>query len=232
MTGHNYYLFLNIISIVFPIILSFDKNVQFYKLWKYAIPAILCTSVIFIPWDAYFTIKSVWGFNEQYLTGIELFGLPLEENLFFFTVPFACVFVYECVRFYLPSFINRSFGFLPIILLIGFNCVSIFLFIQYFGRWYSMSAIGGCLIFVNFAFFYYRKYMGFAFVSYLFICIPFLLINGALTGMFTENPVVWYNPTGFSEIRVITIPMEDFYYNALLVGSSLFFYHLFGRRVG
>lgn len=219
-----FYLILDIISIGFPIVLSFDKNVNFVSRWKYAIISVIVTALIFIPWDAYFTHIGVWGFNDQYLTGIHFFGLPMEENLFFVAVPFACIFVYECVKFYLPNFVSKLDAHLSWMHLLAFNILSIILIVLYFDNLYTVSAVGGALVVINLCSLLVRNYMSAAIISYGFICIPFLFINGALTGLFTENPVVWYNPEEFSQLRFTTIPMEDFFYNIILVASSLFFY--------
>jgi lycopene cyclase domain-containing protein len=60
-----------------------------------------------------------------------------------------------------------------------------------------------------------RWYERFVF-AYLVALIPFLIVNGILTGMFTENPVVWYNESHIMGIRIGTIPFEDLYYNYCL----------------
>ncbi len=97
------YLYLNIFTILFPFLLSFDKRVQFYKNWKYLFPAMVINALIFIVWDSIFTHHGVWGFNDKYLVGIYLYNLPLEEVLFFVTVPYACVFIYECLNVYIKQ---------------------------------------------------------------------------------------------------------------------------------
>src|SRR3712207_5526265 len=102
------YLYLNIFTILFPLLRSFDKRVQFYKTWKYLFPAIAINALIFIIWDSIFTHHGVWGFNTDSLLGIYLFNLPLEEILFFITVPYACVFIYECLNVYVKRDLLRK----------------------------------------------------------------------------------------------------------------------------
>ena len=97
------YLLINIAIVSIPLILSFDKKVHFYKKWRYAIPAIAIPGFIFIVWDIWFTKVGIWSFNKIHLTGIELFGLPIEEHMFFITVPYASIFTYEVLKCYWPE---------------------------------------------------------------------------------------------------------------------------------
>jgi lycopene cyclase domain-containing protein len=61
-------------------------------------------------------------------------------------------------------------------------------------------------------------------LTYLICLIPFLVVNGLLTGAATESPVVWYNEKDFSGWRLLTIPLEDLFYNFdLLLGFVLLF---------
>ena len=57
------------------------------------------------------------------------------------------------------------------------------------------------------------------YISYLVILIPFVIVNGILTGSFINEPVVWYNNSENFGVRVFTIPVEDFGY----AFSMLFF---------
>ena len=53
--------------------------------------------------------------------------------------------------------------------------------------------------------------------------IPFLIVNGLLTGSFIEGEVVWYNNAENLGIRLGTIPIEDIVYafNLLYPGIIL-----------
>ena len=81
MNSHLTYLFLDILSVIFPFLLSFDKKVAFYKTWKYLFPAMFIVGLFFIVWDMLFTAKGVWGFNPAYISGIHIFNLPIEGDI-------------------------------------------------------------------------------------------------------------------------------------------------------
>src|SRR5574343_1338787 len=78
-------------TIVGPFCLSFDKKVHFYTYWKALFPALLLIGTVFLLWDEYFTINKIWGFNNDYLSGIYISHLPLEEVLFFLRRPPRCM---------------------------------------------------------------------------------------------------------------------------------------------
>lgn len=226
-----YYLYLNLFCIFCPIVLSFDKNVRYITKWRYSLVSIIASYFIFLPWDYYFHRLGVWSFNEKYTTGIRLFGLPLEENIFFVAVPFACIFVLECVRYYLPAFVRKVDAKLNWTALLIFNVATIILLILYWDKLYSFTVFGLSLILINFSALLFRNYLALCLISLLLIFIPFFLVNGALTGGFTPEPVVLYNDDFISGIRIWTIPIEDFFYNTLMMISLFFFYFAWQKLI-
>jgi lycopene cyclase domain-containing protein len=205
------YFWILIGTIAGPFFLSFDKKVHFYKFWKYFLPATFSVAVFFLIWDEYFTQLEIWGFTPRYLQGIYLGNLPLEECLFFILVPYACLFIHEVLKAYFPKITFEKFAHF---FAFGFTLLGLILGLMYFKQAYTASA---CIIsaLLTIGIYYIKKvlwYGNFVF-TFLVAIIPFLIVNGILTGSFTEEPVVWYNENHIIGIRIFTIPMEDLFYN-------------------
>jgi lycopene cyclase domain-containing protein len=73
-------------------------------------------------------------------------------------------------------------------------------------------------------------YLGRFFVAYIIILIPFLLVNGILTGSWISEPVVWYNDNFNLDLRILTIPLEDVFYGMLLILSNVALYEYLQKR--
>ena len=219
------YLLINLGVILFPFILSFDKKVHFVGKWRFALPAILITGGVFMVWDLLFVILNVWSFNPDYIVGIKFFGLPLEEMMFFLTIPYACIFIYECLNAYFPVNTLQKYSLALSNLLIGI-CIA-FLFFGY-SRWYTVINFGFLLLvlvgveYLNHKFrFMYKFYR-----AYLVALIPFYVVNGFLTAI----PVVMYNNAENTGIRIGTIPFEDHFYLMSLLLMNIYLYEFFKCR--
>jgi len=210
-----FYWFIHLFSVIPVFFLSFDKKVGFYKSWKSLFPAILLISFGFIIWDVLFTKWNVWGFNEKYFVGLEFLGLPIEELLFFVSIPFASLFVHACMVAYFPKDNFKNYD-LPISLMLSLSLILLGLF--NFDRIYTSTTclLTGGAIGAHFLLFE-NTYRTLFYRSFLIILIPFIIVDGALTGWFTKEPVVLYNASEFLGLRIGTVPIEDAIYGLLLL---------------
>lgn len=221
MNPHYTYFLILAASLAGPLTLSFDKKVAFYKNWKYVFPALVIPASFYIIWDIYFTSKGVWHFNENYITGVKWYGLPVEEILFFLLVPYCCVFIYECVRSYFPHLKNKKMADIILkILAILLLVTGIF----YYNKYYTASVFiftGISILLIYLFRNYFKNFDAISFmVSYAVCLVPFLIVNGFLTAI----PVVLYNDAENLGLRIYTIPFEDVFYGMLLILMNIVLY--------
>ncbi|HOJ19321.1 MAG: lycopene cyclase domain-containing protein [Ignavibacteriales bacterium] len=215
------YLLINTGIILFPFLFSFEKQIRFYKQWKRVFLSIAVTGTAFIIWDIIFTMRGVWGFNPAYHTGLYIINLPLEEILFFITVPYSAMFIYEVLGVYLKE---RVIEFKKD----TFTSVATLFFFAGLWFWrdeYTVVVLASCAIFFVVVHFNQNgivRNMNF-WKTIFIIYVPFLIVNYFLTSL----PVVWYNNAENINFRVLTIPLEDFFYSFSLIAFSLFFYDRF-----
>ena len=88
------------VSVAAPLVLSFSKKMDFYKYPSRLIYAILIPFVFFTIWDIFVTARGHWSFNPLYTVGFKIFGLPIEEILFFIIIPFCGLFTWESVKYF------------------------------------------------------------------------------------------------------------------------------------
>ncbi len=170
-------------------------------------------ALFYIVWDFYFTAIHVWSFNAAYVTGIKIYNLPLEEVLFFFVVPYCCVFIYECIRCYYPGLKNSA----AIIILKLLAAVLLITGIVFYNKNYTCYTFLFTAAFIMILFLFKKYFSAFNatvfLISFVIVLIPFLIVNGLLTAI----PVVIYNNEENLGIRLYTIPFEDCFYGMLLL---------------
>lgn len=215
MNSKYLYLIIDLAAVSLPFLFSFHPKANFSKKWKYLWPAILLPGLFFLIWDEWFTRMGIWGFNPEYLTGIYLYSLPIEEILFFICIPYACVFSYEAVGHFSKNKFQRSTANkITLILILLFIIVGT-INIQH---WYTATTSLLSALFLLYIHFKLKPaYLTQFYITYLFILIPFFIVNGILTGTGIEGQVVWYNDTENLGLRLGTIPVEDIFYGMLLI---------------
>jgi len=211
-----------LISFIIPFIFSFHQKIKFYKFFKQIAASLSLIGFFFIIWDIYFTKIGVWGFDKKHHSSIMLSNLPLEEVLFFFVIPFVCVFTYFVLSEKKVLNLNINTTFLKLICIL-----LIVLAVLFFKNAYTISVLILTILILLYIIYYRPDWIGYFFSMYLIIHIfPFLLVNGVLTGYITDLPPVWYDSNNIIGVRLGTIPLEDFLYSFILLflNTSLFEY--------
>ena len=219
------YTIILLISLSYPLYRSFGSPLYFSKKFHALFPAIAIMAAIYLSWDVYFTNAGYWGFNSNYLLGLYIGNLPIEELFFFLIIPFSCMFIYEVLRYLLLDF-SKKFDHQIIHIL---SMLVLFLvFITNLDKSYTRTAAIYALIVLFITWVYRKDILPLFYLSFIFMLIPFILVNGILTGAFIPEQLVWYNNDENLGIRLYTIPVEDIIYcfGMMLTVTSLYEYFL------
>ena len=214
------YLLINFFVIIVPIVYTFHRRLNFYRLYPPFFISTFVVGFVFVVWDIYFTKLGYWGFNPDYITGINLFSLPLEEVLFFFSIPYACVFSYHVLEVLFP--VKDSLAVKKMTYL--FSLILFAIGLCFLDRFYtSITFVSLSIVLlmatqvINLKMFYR---------AYFILLLPFVLTDGLLTGSFIGREVVWYNNDENLGVRLLTIPIEDVFYGMLLLLLNIIIYEL------
>jgi len=206
------YLIFNIIVISGPLLFGSFQKFYFMDRWRDTLISASIVAIPYIVWDALVT-DTHWIFNPQYTLNIRLAHLPIEEWLFFLTVPAACLFTWEMI-------LKRSdnsfteFGKIVRYLAYVLPVIGVWLFLsgkEYTGLVFFFIALA---VFVDM---YFKTDLVFQKRFYLYLALITLFIM-IFNGYLTWRPIVLYGESYQLGFRIFTIPIEDFGY-----GFSLLF---------
>lgn len=213
------YLAIVLASVFMPLLYSFHPKMRFIRWWKVILIAITLTAIPFLFWDILFTKNSIWGFNPAYHLPVKLFSLPLEEWLFFWTIPFASIFTHYSLRYYVPNF-KLSVRLTQIIGVLLLLIAVVLVFINY-SKAYTFVNFTAFAVLMIFGLRFNLKDLQTFIPSFVVILFPFLIVNGILTGSFGFDTIVWYDNTENLGKRIFNIPLEDFAYAFTMLFNSI-----------
>ena len=221
------YFYILIGSLFVPMLFSVFF-IDFIKNWKNFMISTSLVALVFLVWDAVFTAKGVWGFEASYCLGIYILEMPLEEWLFFYIIPFCSLFTHFAFYYKFPEKkINKKTTVVITILLL---LVSMVLLLSNSSRAYTFVNYSGVVLSLILGLLFNLELMQRFYISFLIVLVPFFIVNGVLTGIATELPVVWYDDTENLGIRLGTIPIEDIGYAFSMLFSNLFIYERLNKK--
>lgn len=219
------YLWLDLFVAAGPLALSFDRRVAYVRSWPAVFAAAAIVGAPFIVWDLLAAAAGVWWWSDRFAGPPILSSLPPGELAFFLVVPFSCLFLYEVFASYLPDRRVRFPRRLAVaVALVSFAAGGAALPKSYtavvlasFGLFFLLAGLPRPSLLEE------RT----VWVTFAASFVPFAMVNGLLTAL----PVVLYNPSAILGVRIVTIPLEDFFYSFALVGYLLLVYRGVRRRI-
>ena len=220
------YLLFNLLVLAGPVALSFWSRTRFVHLWPLVAAAAATAAVPYVAWDAWVTGRH-WWFNPEYSLPHRPLGLPPGEWLFFLTVPFACIFTWRTLAKPERGHLSPGRGW---IYLAAVALLPLSVWLWSLGKEYTSLAVGalGVSAIVDRAvgtrLLTHTRYP--RFVAML------MGLTFVFNGYLTARPVVLYDASYQLDVRIWTVPVEDFVYGLSLMNFALIFFHLFTRAPG
>lgn len=219
------YLLLLLIYLVIPVVLSFQKKVRFVFRLKYILPAIIFAGAIFVMWDIRFTQMRIWSFNPDYLSGIELLRLPVEEWLSFLVIPLSSIYIYEWLKVRFEDFEKPNVLLIISLVLLLTTGVLAYIFRT---RMFSFFTFFLSAIYLGYTIFRnrFKKYYTKFYLALIISLVPYLIVSALLNSM----PAIIYDSTHIIGITIAGVPVEKVGYLFLLLLINITIYEYLNNR--
>jgi isorenieratene synthase len=218
------YLLFDLLVLAAPFVLGFMGPTFFRGRSARAWLAVALAAIPFLIWDAMVAGRH-WNFSEAHTLGPELFGLPVEEWLFFAVVPYALIFSWEMICSGSKSRPNPSRAWIRMVCLAAIvpGLVMLVLGFEYTGLTLIALSASAAVDRATGSRVLERPAFG-----------RLLLVVGLSTlvfdGYLTSRPVVTYDDSFNLGLRVASIPIEDFVYGLSSGLLAISLYTWFGSE--
>lgn len=219
------YLLLLLIYLVIPVALSLQKKVRFVFRLKYILPAVIFAGAIFVMWDIRFVQMRIWSFNPDYISGIELLRLPVEEWLSFIVIPLSSIYIYEWLKIRFEDFEKPNVFLIVSLVLLLIAGVLAYIFRT---RMFSFFTFFLSAIYLGYTVFRnrFKKYYTKFYLALIISLVPFLTVSAMLNSM----PAIIYDSTHIIGINIAGVPLEKVGYLFLLLLINITIYEYLNNR--
>ena len=219
------YLLLLLIYLVIPVALSLQKKVRFVFRLKYILPAVIFAGAIFVMWDIRFVQMRIWSFNPDYISGIELLRLPVEEWLSFLIIPLSSIYIYEWLKIRFEDFEKPNVFLIVSLVLLLITGVLAYVFRT---RMFSFFTFFLSAIYLGYTVFRnrFKKYYTKFYLALIISFVPFLTVSAMLNSM----PAIIYDSTHIIGINIAGVPLEKVGYLFLLLLINITIYEYLNNR--
>jgi|ECHnycMinimDraft_1075156.scaffolds.fasta_scaffold00495_5 lycopene cyclase domain-containing protein len=171
----------------------------------------LLTSIPYLIWDHFAVLQGSWTFSRSNTLGLYWFGMPLEEYLFFLSVPLSSLLIYDVARWVLGNAQIR----VPKLLFPASSIALASLGILNVAHSYTSTVLLFTAFILLLTFFLQPHLLSSAsfWIFQALSYIPFLAFDHILVTL----PAFTYGNGAILGIRVFQIPLEEFAYSFSLL---------------
>ena len=143
--------------------------------------------------------------------------------MFFYVIPFCSLFAHFALFYAYP---NLKLGKKTT----RYISIAFVLSVAFYSKAYTVVNFSFLLVTITLGIVWKIELLQQFYISFLVILTPFFIVNGILTGLITDVPVVWYDDAENLGIRLITIPVEDIGYAFTMLFGNLMIFDFLNRK--
>lgn len=95
--SHGHYLLAMAACLLITLPLELVLGARVWRRPRALLLALLPVVVVFVAWDLWGIARGTWDYSPEFITGVHLGPMPLEELVFFVVVPICGLLTYEAV---------------------------------------------------------------------------------------------------------------------------------------
>jgi lycopene cyclase domain-containing protein len=186
--------------------------------FKSTMISLFIMALIFSIWDQIVTGKW-WVFNQKFILEIKIGNLPIEEILFFFSIPFACLLIWENLsQFKIKNSQIKNFNPAAMLAFL-FICIGVVFLATRMEYSSIVSLILGIMILIDFIF---QKLLAqkTTLIFFGIVVILTTIFNNFLTSL----PILIYDNAYKTGFLFGTMPIEDVFYGLILIFGNISLY--------
>lgn len=149
--------------------------------------------------------------------------------MFFLLIPYSSNFIHYSLEYFFPKLQLSKIA--TQIISIALLIISLGVVLSNYDRLYTLCSFGLFALLMLAQIIYQWKYARRFYLSFILIYLPFYFVNGALTGSYSANPVVYYDNAENLGIRVETMPLEDSFYCFSMLYSSVLLFEFLKKKM-
>ena len=216
------FLLLDLFLLAIPLVLLLTTKFFLSTDFKSILLPSLLSSLIFSAIATLFAFLKIWTFNAEHLVGFYYKNLPLEHYIFVFAFSLTGLSIYTFLNNKFESNQLQRFSFVVSNVMLGL-CIAFLVFA--YTKWYTVIAFSVLFLLIFYIEYvnHKLKFMYRFYRAYLVMLIPFYISYGVLCGL----PIVEYQFTSTTGMKLLDIPLENHFYMMAMLLSVIYLFELF-----